>query len=156
MSPWSDAFESSVVWTRRQLPLPFSRLPAGKCYKASASAPRQYQQGTMCSPVAWGLSIIFSFIIFFFIFKLCATHKEWARGHSLSEDKWNHLLRAPLTLLEKDGAEQSSSELPPQPQPQQLYINPNIYIWQSENKPLTWTTFSCCILKETLWTNSLS
>lgn len=43
------------------------------------------------------------------------THKEWARGHSLSEDKWNHLLRAPLTLLEKDGAEQSSSELPPQP-----------------------------------------
>lgn len=67
----------------------------------------------------------------FFIFKLCVTHKEWARGHSLSEDKWNHLLRAPLTPLEKDGAEQSSSELPPQPQPQQLYINPNIYIWRS-------------------------
>lgn len=66
MRPWSDAFESSVVWTRRQLPLPFSRLPAGKCYKASASAPRQYQPGTMCSPVAWGSSIIFSFIYLFF------------------------------------------------------------------------------------------
>lgn len=118
MRPWSDAFESSVVWTGRQLPLPFSRLPAGKCYKASASAPRQYQPGTMCSPVAWGSSIIFFLYLFiFFIFKLCVTHKEWARGHSLSEDKWNHLLRAPLTPLEKDGAEQSSSELPPQPRP---------------------------------------
>lgn len=65
MRPWSDAFESSVVWTRRQPPLRFSRLPAGKRYKASASAPRQYQQSTMCSPVAWGLSVIFSFILFF-------------------------------------------------------------------------------------------
>lgn len=116
MRPWCDGFESSAVWTRRPLPLRFSRLPAGKCYKASASAPCQDQPGTMCSLVAWGLSIIFSFFLFFFfIFKLYVTHKEWARGHSLSEDKWNHLLRAPLTLLEKDGAEQSSSELPPQP-----------------------------------------
>lgn len=63
----------------------------------------------------WFKPYFFLSFFFFFIFKLYVTHKEWTRGHSLSEDKWNHLLRAPLTLLEKDGAEQSSSELPPQP-----------------------------------------
>lgn len=67
MRPWSDAFESSVVWTRRQLLLRFSRLPTRKCYKASASAPYQYQPGTMCSLVACGLSLIFSFLFFFFL-----------------------------------------------------------------------------------------